>query len=140
MCSWLVNIPRMQPRALSKRDKRGARRMLAKFVAERALEHGRLLDDAEVEALLGERELFEQLAICVYARELLARIAGAPTGPEVLALWRMFATRERGRAARGRGGQPGERRGGAARAGRRGLRRPPSAGSRELHPPATRRS
>jgi hypothetical protein len=36
-------------------------------------------------------KLREQLAICVYSRELQARIAGRNTGPAVLAIWRMFA-------------------------------------------------
>lgn len=90
-CSWLVDVPRLQPKRLTKQHKREARRLLARYLAERAFELDRLLEEAEIEALLDDPTVREPVAICVYARELQARMAGSKPGPAVLAVWRMFA-------------------------------------------------
>jgi hypothetical protein len=91
MCSWMVALPRLQPRSLTRADKQRARKLRADAVRALAFELGHTLADDRVDALLDDPALRDALSLVAYARDLDRRIAGLPTTPATLALWRGFA-------------------------------------------------
>lgn len=90
-CSYLAAAPNLQPQKLGSIDKHRARLLEAAYLKSVAERRGAALTDAECDALLAKPELREPLAMATYARELVRRMNGEPTGAEVLALWRWFA-------------------------------------------------
>lgn len=90
-CSWLVDIPRLQPKKLTRADKRRARRLERDYLVAVAAERDRALPDEAADALVDDPALREPIALCAYGVQLLRRLEGHSAGPAVLALWRSFA-------------------------------------------------
>ncbi len=101
MCSWLVAIPRIRPKRLTREHKRRARRMKLAWLHEIAFELDRELSDQLAEALVDGAELGRQIGMATYGVDLLRRIEGKISGPASLALWRSFAWTAQGSPIRG---------------------------------------
>lgn len=92
MCSWFIHAPSLRSRPLSSGDQRRADRRMRDCLDALALEHERLLEDAEVSALMRDADLREALALYAYTETLLRRLQGWSVENGVpLALWRRFA-------------------------------------------------
>ncbi len=91
LCSWLVNIPRLQPKKLTKHDKRTARTLQRDYLEATALELDATLSDDAIESMLDDPELREPLSLAAYGEDLLRRLRGQSYGAATLVLWRRFA-------------------------------------------------
>lgn len=90
-CSYLAAAPHLRPKKLASIDKHRARLLEAAYLGSVAERRGVALTDVERDAILARPEMREPLAMATYAHELVRRMNGEPTGPEVLVLWRWFA-------------------------------------------------
>ena len=91
MCSWLIPMPRLQTKKLTRADKKRARKMQIAVIRDLAAEHDCSLSDEIAERLADDPALREGLALAAYGRDLLRRLDGVADGPASLALWRTFA-------------------------------------------------
>ena len=96
MCRYMVNAHHLQPKKLTKREKRRAEPLKREAVLQLANDMDIAINDQALESILEDAELRESLALLTYARELLRRCGGAGSGPEALALWRQFAWKPEG--------------------------------------------
>ncbi len=95
ICAVLVAGPHLRTRKVTGAHKRRARRLTEDALRQLALDEGRPLIEADLEAICSDDALREDLAIHAYVVELARRAQGVSEGPAVLALWRTFAwTRE----------------------------------------------
>jgi hypothetical protein len=91
VCATIVNAPHLQPKKLTKADKRDARELMLKRLAELASEESASLSPAECDAILKDPELRRCAAYSAYGKSLVGRLDGVTDGPPILALWREFA-------------------------------------------------
>src|SRR5690606_5750613 len=91
LCSWMIAMPRLQTKKLTRQDKDRARKLTASALRQLALEIDTALEAERAEQLADEPALREPLAFVAYGHDLLRRIAGIAEGPATLALWRRFA-------------------------------------------------
>jgi hypothetical protein len=91
MCSWLVNAPRLKVKRLTNTDKRRAESLKGVALIQIAIDNKRSLTDDQAKALLVDDTVREEAALVAYGYNLLSRLRGIGTGPEILALWRGFA-------------------------------------------------
>jgi hypothetical protein len=91
MCSWLVDMPRLQPKKLTRHDKERARKLSASALRQLAIELDLAITEPFVEQTVDEAAMREPLALVAYGHDLLRRLAGVVEGPATLALWRRFA-------------------------------------------------
>lgn len=91
VCTSFIDMSSLKTKRLGRHDKEDARQLVRRYVRDRAVELGRPLDDARIEALVNDASRREALAMATWGRELLRRLDGDAAGPAVLALWRMFA-------------------------------------------------
>lgn len=96
ICTYLVAGSSLRPIRLREIDHRRARELERRHLRTLADELGATLTDAQVSEIATDTGLHEPLALHAYVRELLLRLDGVITGPEVLALWRRFAWRPEG--------------------------------------------
>jgi hypothetical protein len=89
LCSWLVDMPRLQTKKVTRHDKVRARKLQVSAVKQVALDIERNVSDEEAEVLV--EALREPAALVAYGYDLLRRIDGVAEGPATLALWRGFA-------------------------------------------------
>jgi hypothetical protein len=101
MCSWLVAIPHLQTKKLTRRDREGARKLQLAAVQSIAAELSRALPDGAAEELVADPSVREELALTAYGRDLLSRLQGFSAGPATLALWRRFAWTAQGSPRKG---------------------------------------
>lgn len=90
-CSYLAAAPHLRPKKLASIDKHRARLLQIDYVKQLASQRGATLTSDACETLASTAAMREPLAAATNARELVRRMNGIPTGPEVLALWRSFA-------------------------------------------------
>lgn len=91
MCSWLVDVPQLQPKRLGASDRRQADRLKIAALHALAAERGRSLSDDDAETLVAIPAMREDVALVAYGRDLLDRLGGSGAGAASLALWRGFA-------------------------------------------------
>ena len=91
MCSWLVDAPHLKTKKLSPADKRRAERMRINAMLNLAAHRHIPINEAQIEKLLADRQVFEDASLLAYGADLLQRGKGIANGPAVLALWRGFA-------------------------------------------------
>lgn len=91
LCSWLVDIPRLQPKKLTRSDKKRAREPQRDYLERAALETDVELSDSAVDAMLDAPELRGPLPLAAYGEDLLRRMRGQSHGAATLALWRQLA-------------------------------------------------
>jgi hypothetical protein len=91
LCSWLVDMPRLQPKKLTRHDKERARKLTASALRQLALDLELAIAEPFVEQTIDERTMRESLALVAYGHDLLRRLDGIVEGPATLALWRRFA-------------------------------------------------
>jgi len=96
LCSRLVPGSHLQPRKVLPEDKRRARALKFDHVGSLAVERGKDLGDAAIDALLDGDELGRTIAMATWAEHLLRRSRGDNEGPAVFALWREFAWKREG--------------------------------------------
>ncbi len=96
ICSWLVRAPNLVAKKLRPRDKSRARKLRVQAIERLAAGHEISVTGEQINALLEERETFEEVSMLAYAYDLLQREKGIANGPAVLALWRGFAWTEAG--------------------------------------------
>jgi hypothetical protein len=101
MCSWMVALPKLRPRALTPADKRRAQALRIDAVRGLATGEGVDLGERLLEVLLEDPALRDAIALVAYARDLMRRIEGVPTTPATLALWRGFAWKPDGSPRKG---------------------------------------
>ena len=101
MCSWIVDLPRLLPRTLTRTDKDTARSLQADALRSLAIQDGVDLVEDRIDALLDDRALRDPLALVAYGRDLLRRIDDQHTTPATLALWRRFAWTPEGSPRKG---------------------------------------
>lgn len=93
LCSWLIEMPRLRTKQVTRHDKLRARKLRVAAVRQVALDMERTASDSEAEAIV--EAMFEETALIAYGYELLRRLDGVAEGVATLALWRGFAwTRE----------------------------------------------
>ena len=90
-CSWMIGVPRLQPKKLKPADKKRAQTMIADTLRRMASQHELEISDRKYDEVLANPDLREALAMTTYGYDLLRRAQGAPSGPAVLHLWRSFA-------------------------------------------------
>jgi hypothetical protein len=91
MCSYLINAPHLQPKKLTKKDKKRAQKLKEQYLEKLSLSLNIQPNSDQIQILVGNKELKEDIAILTYSEELLMRIKGHTEGPALLALWREFA-------------------------------------------------
>ena len=96
LCSWLVDVPNLQPKRLTPAHKRKAHRLRIKSVEGIAMEAGLLLPTELAEEIAKDSTLREACSLVAYGEDLLVRRRGVANGPAVLALWRGFAWTQTG--------------------------------------------
>jgi hypothetical protein len=101
LCSWLIDVPRLQPKKLTPADKKRARRMERGALQAIAAEEGSSLSPEDAERLAQDPTLREALALVAYGRDLGDRLRGVVVGPATLALWRTFAWHPEGSPKKG---------------------------------------
>jgi hypothetical protein len=101
LCSWLVDIPRLQPKQITRHARRRARDLEAIAIRQLALELDVALADDRVAAIAADPALREARALVAYAHDLLRRMKGISEGTVSLALWRGFAWRAEGSPKQG---------------------------------------
>lgn len=90
LCSWLVDIPNLQPKKLTPFDKRRAKKIQREFLSQLASTMD-IHSDSACERVLTDSSLREDIALSTWMDQLLHRLEGVSPGPAVLALWRSFA-------------------------------------------------
>lgn len=88
-CSWLIDIPNLQPKKVTPFDKRRAKKLQAEFV--HALASAMDVESDACKSVLADESLREDIALGTWMAQLLERLKGISPGPAVLALWRSFA-------------------------------------------------
>jgi len=95
-CTWLVAIPRLQPKTLRPVDRRRGHALQVRAIKELALASDLVVSEDVAETILAERRYREAAGLVAYARELEHRLDGVTVGPATLVLWRSFAWNEAG--------------------------------------------
>ena len=101
LCRRLAFAGHLKTKKVTSSDKRSANVLLRQRLRALAGELAVALDDAHTERLAARGVLLEQLALLAWTHELLRRAEGHPSGPEVLALWRLFAWTPEGSPRKG---------------------------------------
>lgn len=101
LCSYVGQARHLQPKRVTDADKHRARQRQRDYLRDVARTLAAPASDAVLDALAAESDMREPLAMATYAGELVRRMNGDPTGPEVLALWRRFAWTSTGAPKRG---------------------------------------
>lgn len=99
MCTWcqrIEQLPRLQTKKPTSRDKRQAHRLKEDVVLTLLGEARKPQRMKAVERVLADDELSVAAAYCAYGAELLNRCEGISQGPAVLVLWRQFAWKKSG--------------------------------------------
>lgn len=91
LCTRLVNAPHLQPKKLSKRDKRRATDLMVDRVRALALEEGLALGSDEAANIVQNRETRRSAGYSAYGYWLIKRTDGFSDGKSILALWREIA-------------------------------------------------
>lgn len=89
LCSWLVEMPRLQTKKVTRHDKLRARKLQTSAVKQVGLDIDRAITDEHAEAVVDTMR--EPTALVAYGYDLLRRIDGVAEGAASLALWRSFA-------------------------------------------------
>lgn len=90
MCSWMADMPNLQPKKVTPFDKRRAKNLQREFIHNLASTRG-LECDAACERVLADSSLREDIALGTWTAQLLRRLQGVTPGPAILVLWRWFA-------------------------------------------------
>jgi len=90
-CAYLVNAPHLQPKKLSKRNKRRAIDLMIDRVTALALEEDLSLDSEAAANIVQNHETRRSAAYSAYGYWLIKRTEGFSDGKSVLALWREIA-------------------------------------------------
>ena len=99
LCSWLIEMPGLRTKKVTRHDKVRARKLQVDAVKQVALDIDRIVSDEDAEAVVDA--LREDVALVGYGCDLLRRIDGVERDAATLALWRAFAGRARVRQRRG---------------------------------------
>ena len=101
ICSFLVRRPHLTPKKVDARAKRSARHLMIRFAQDLAAHHGIAASESEIEALVADRQVRTELALCAYGADLLQRMDGVAVGAGTLVLWRGFAWNAQGSPIKG---------------------------------------
>lgn len=101
VCTRLARAPHLRAKNLTSGDKHHAARMKLAVLLDLAAERGLPLTKEAALEKLSSSDFSERAALVTYARQLLARMAGDPGDPAILALWREFAWTRTGAPKKG---------------------------------------
>ena len=101
LCSWLVDMPRLRPKQVTRYAKRRAKDLEAIAIRQLARELEVSLTNARVDAIIADPELRDARALVAYAHDLLRRMQGIAEATVSLALWRRFAWHPEGSPKQG---------------------------------------
>ena len=95
-CAYLTRASHLKAKSLTPADKRRAETLKVRAFERIACDYQVQLPEPHIRGLLSDAATDEHAALLAYGHDLLARVAGVPGGPEVLALWRTFSRNDRG--------------------------------------------
>ena len=90
-CSRIVNAPHLQPKKLSKRDKRRAVDLMVDRVNSLALEQGLALNSDIATKIVQDNATRRSAGYSAFGYWLIKRTEGITDGKSILALWREIA-------------------------------------------------
>jgi hypothetical protein len=96
ICARLVNLSRVQPKKVTRHDKRHAEECRIERVRKLAMEEGLAVSDARTAELAVSPIWLRRAAYSAYGQSLLERVRGDEGGTHVLALWREIAWKPEG--------------------------------------------
>lgn len=91
MCARITNAPHLQPKKLSKSDKRRAGELIVERVAALATEEGLFASPEQCHGIANDSSTRRFAAYSTYGQWLINRLSGFTDGPAILALWREIA-------------------------------------------------
>jgi hypothetical protein len=101
LCARIKNASHLQPKKLTKSDKRRAIKLMGDRVAALAQEEGIVADRERVHNIVTDSDTRRAAGFSTYGFWLINRLSGSTDGPSILALWREIAWNRKGSPIQG---------------------------------------